>query len=542
MNIKIERPILIGGLGLAASLWMFDVFRHSPLDNPLVIGAIAVGSGVWFWRSRSGQVPNFAESFPTSVDRTRVEQALAEVQTWIDVLATESASDLSNSSDTPADTPANPASDQSTQPLSSSILELQEQRVHLSQELDRQTLSLAIAGNKATGKTTLVEYLQSAWAADQLRLQSIAEISGLLGDGDGDALSPEVLSQLETADLALFVVSGDITDSEFQCLQTLVASGQKFLLVFNKQDQYLPLDRALIAQRLQARLKDLNLDSEVVAIATAPNPIKVRKHQPDGQVKEWMEQPKPETDPLIDKLTQVFQADVQPLIWATVLRQSRRLKQSVRRALNQVRRQRAMPVIDQLQWVAAATAFANPLPSLDLLATAAINAQLVMDLGGIYGQKFSLDQAKAASGTLAKLMVKLGLVELSTQALSAVLKSHAITYVAGGFLQGVSAAYLTRLAGLTLIEYFEEQSLSEQNQGNVNLSLQGIGQKLQTIFQQTRQGFLLQSLVRQALRRLTPDAPTPPTLALPEGQGKPLQLSRQTVKESVALEVQNVRS
>ncbi|MCG8364727.1 MAG: hypothetical protein MJA27_15545, partial [Pseudanabaenales cyanobacterium] len=161
MNIKIERPILIGGLGLAASLWMFDVFRHSPLDNPLVIGAIAVGSGVWFWRSRSGQVPNFAESFPTSVDRTRVEQALAEVQTWIDVLATESASDLSNSSDTPADTPANPASDQSTQPLSSSILELQEQRVHLSQELDRQTLSLAIAGNKATGKTTLVEYLQS---------------------------------------------------------------------------------------------------------------------------------------------------------------------------------------------------------------------------------------------------------------------------------------------------------------------------------------------------------------------------------------------
>ena len=542
MNIKIERPILIGGLGLAASLWMFDVFRHSPLDNPLVIGAIAICSGVWFWRSRSGQVPNFAASFPTSVDRTRVEQALAEVQTWIDVLATESASDLSNSSDTPVDTPTNPASDQSTQPLSSAILELQEQRVHLSQELDRQTLSLVIAGNKATGKTALVEYLQSAWAADQPRLQSIAEISGLLGDGDGNAFSPEVLSQLETADLALFVVSGDITDSEFQCLQTLAASGQKFLLVFNKQDQYLPLDRALIAQRLQARLKDLNLDSEVVAIATAPNPIKVRKHQTDGQVKEWMEQPKPETDPLIDKLTQVFQADVQPFIWATVLRQSRRLKQSVRRALNQVRRQRAMPVIDQLQWVAAATAFANPLPSLDLLATAAINAQLVMDLGGIYGQKFSLDQAKAASGTLAKLMVKLGLVELSTQALSAVLKSHAITYVAGGFLQGVSAAYLTRLAGLTLIEYFEEQSLSEQTQGNVNLSLQGIGQKLQTIFQQTRQGSLLQSLVRQALRRLTPDAPTPPTLALPEGQGKPLQLSRQTVKESVTLEVQNVRS
>ena len=537
----VKRPILIGGLGLAASLWMFDLFRHSPLDNPLVIGAIAVGSGVWFWRGRSGKSPNFAESFPTSVDRSMVEQALADVQTWIDILATESASDAPSAPNI-LPPPADDSSELSNPSLSSPILELQEQRNHLSQELDRQTLSLAVAGNKATGKTALIDHLQAGWAANQPRLHSIDEISDLLGDVDGEALSPEALSQLEAADLALFVVSGDLTDSEFQCLQTLAASGQKFLLVFNKQDQYIPLDRALITQRLQARLPDLAPDSEVFAIATAPNPIKVRKHQPDGQVQEWMEQPEPDTDYLTEKLTQVMQADAPPLVCATVLRQSRRLKQSVRRALNQVRRKRAMPVIEQLQWVAAATAFANPLPSLDLLATAAINAQLVMDLGEIHGQKFSLDQAKAAAGTLAKLMVKLGLVELSTQALSAVLKSHAMTYVAGGFLQGVSAAYLTRLAGLTLIEYFEEQSLSGPTQGNANVSLEGIGQKLQTIFQQTRQGSLLQSLVRQALGRLTPDAPTPPTLSLPEGQGQPLQLSRQPVKESVALEVQNVRS
>ncbi|MDJ0706351.1 MAG: DUF697 domain-containing protein [Leptolyngbyaceae cyanobacterium MO_188.B28] len=538
-----KRPILIGGLGLAASFWMFDVFRHSPLDNPLVLGAIAIGSGVWFWRGRSGKTPNFAESFPNSVDRPMVEEALAEVQALIDVLAAENAPDTPPSDSDALSTPEDVVSDPSDQLLPSPILKLQEQRLHLSQELDRQTLSLAVAGNKATGKTALIKHLQTVWTADQPRLSSIDEISGLLGDVDGEALSPEALSKVEAADLALFVVNGDLTDSEFQCLQTLAAAGQTFILIFNKQDQYIPLDRGLIAKRLESRLANLAVDAEVFAISTAPNPIKVRKHLPDGQVQEWMEQPDPETDCLTDKLTQVLQADTQPLVCATVLRQSRRLKQSVRKALNGMLRKRATPVIEQLQWVAAATAFANPLPSVDLLATAAINGQLVMDLGKIYGQKFSIDQAKAAAGTLAKVMVQLGLVELSTQALSAVLKSHAMTYAAGGFLQGVSAAYLTRLAGLTLIEYFEEQSLSGQAEGNANISLEGIGQKLQTIFQQTRQGSLLQSLVRQALGRLMPDAPTPPTLALPEGQGKPLQLTRQQpVKESVALEVQNTRN
>jgi uncharacterized protein (DUF697 family) len=67
--------------------------------------------------------------------------------------------------------------------------------------------------------------------------------------------------------------------------------------------------------------------------------------------------------------------------------------------LNQVRRDRALPIIEQYQWIAAAAAFANPVPALDLLATAAISAQVVSDLGAIYQQKFSLQQAQAAAKT-----------------------------------------------------------------------------------------------------------------------------------------------
>ena len=109
-----------------------------------------------------------------------------------------------------------------------------------------------------------------------------------------------------------------------------------------------------------------------------------------------------------------------------------------------------------------------------------------------------MDQAKAAAGTIAELTVKLGLVELASQALGTVLKSHVTTYLAGGAVQGISAAYLTRLAGLTLIDYFEEQSLLDTTE----LNFEGLGSRLQTLFQQARQSLALKDFVTQALPHL----------------------------------------
>lgn len=97
-------------------------------------------------------------------------------------------------------------------------------------------------------------------------------------------------------------------------------------------------------------------------------------------------------------------------------------------------------------------------------------------------------------------MVKLGLVEMASQAITPILKSHALTYVAGGTLQGISAAYLTRLAGLSLVEYFEEQSQS----ASTTFQLDRLIQKLKAVFQDNQRSAFLQTLVKQGISRLTP--------------------------------------
>jgi uncharacterized protein YidB (DUF937 family) len=66
---------------------------------------------------------------------------------------------------------------------------------------------------------------------------------------------------------------------------------------------------------------------------------------------------------------------------------------------------------------------------------------------------WSLEQLQAAALQLAKAALSLGVVEWSGQALAAVVRLHAATWLVGGALQALSAAYLTRVVGRAMADY-----------------------------------------------------------------------------------------
>jgi uncharacterized protein (DUF697 family) len=234
-----------------------------------------------------------------------------------------------------------------------------------------------------------------------------------------------------------------------------------------------------------------------------------------------METTAPELGQLQKEIAEDIVAHTTNLVAATTLRQLQALRQTIQTDVNALRRQQAMPLVEQLQWVAGAAAFANPVPTLDLLATVAINGQLIMDLGKVYGFNLSMEEAKTAAGTLASLTVKLGLVELTSQLLTTILKSHFATYVAGGVIQGMSAAYLTRMAGISLIEYFEAAALAGTT---TSLSWGAISQRLQAAIQQNGQTTMLKALVKQGIDILKPAANS---AQLPSPQGNAVDLAAQ---------------
>ena len=482
MAITLQRPILIGGLGLTASIWLLDSLGASVVglgDN--LVWAIALGSGIWWMRHRRSPMVE-----PTTLpkDRPAVEAAIQSAIALIDQLEAE-------------------LEQEATAATPGIVDHLRSQLEHLQGELDRSTLRLAIVGEAAVGKTAIAQQLTQQW----LPHAGGADLSAAISEVSSQAIALEGSeSALNDADLVLLVTPGDLTESSYQALVGYATAGQRVLVAFNKQDQY-PLDeRSLLLHQVRQRVAAYVPSADVVAIAAEPAAMKVRKHLEDGTVQESWQQSEADLASLSQTLTSLIPQG-RSLVLATVARQVQQVRVATLAELNRYRRQRAMPLIEQAQWIAGAAAFANPVPSLDLLATAAVNAQLVLDLGKVYQQSFSMEQAKAVAGTMAKLMVQMGVVELSTQAIAPLLKTHALTFAAGGALQGMSAAYLTRLAGLSLVDYFQAQSIVDPSDRTpFSLQPEALKQRLNDVFQQMQPLGQVRALVDQGLRRLAPTA------------------------------------
>ncbi len=468
---KLKRPILVGGVGLSFTLWMLESWHHKlmQLGEFSLLSLLAIGAGLWLIKPWSTK-PTNQQLDEMAIDRVMVENTIAQSAYAIDKLH-EVAGDCGEA-------------------LEKAAL-LKENIPQLYSELDREEIKLTVTGGKSVGKTTLIEILR------QQNLPSVecVETLPLFIQGNFDTA---VLEDAVKSDLVLFLTNGDLTETQFQSLEQLQAENQPLMLVYNKQDQYLPDQRASVLLSLKQRIGE-----NVVATAASPQPIKIRKHLEDNSVQEWMEQPAPDIDNLIQQLDKIL-TQRQQLVWATTMRKAKLLKTETKSLLNGVRKLRATPIIEQYQWISAAAAFANPVPALDILATVAINAQMVIDLSRVYQQKFSLEQAKTLAGEMGSLMLKLGLVELSTKTITVILKSNALTFVAGGVVQGVSAAYLTRIAGLALIEYFQQQELCTLSGSEFNL--EKFGQSLQQVFAQNQQVVFLQSFVKQGVKRLLPES------------------------------------
>ncbi|XGW00252.1 MAG: DUF697 domain-containing protein [Leptolyngbya sp. BL-A-14] len=500
MSVNLQRPLLIGGGLLALGVGSLELLHHVVGEWGLYAVFALLGAAGVHWLHKHGD-RTLKPQKPLVFDAATVQRTLTEVKQVITHLAAE----VQNPVEKVACIEAVPR-----------VSRLQSQVTQLTQDLDRSDLRFAVMGAKGCGKTALIQYLQSALGDSALARVQFNEVPSFTATTtSGLTADLLALQQAIAADLVLFIVTGDITESELQTLKR-IATHKRTVLVFNKVDQFLPSDRQTVLEQLRLQVGGVLTNADVVTIATAPNPIKVRQHQPDGAINEWLEDQLPQMVELTQRLEQILAQERQQLVLASSLNHAIALKTQAKTVLNDVRRTRAMPVVEQFQWIAAGTAFASPLPTLDVLATAAINAQMILDLGTLYRQKFSLQQAQKMATTLGSLMLKLGLVELSTQTVAGLLKVNALTYVAGGCIQGVSAAYLTRIVGLSLIEYFDAQEPNLTLTEASPLAIERFSQIVQSVFQKNHQLAFLQDFVWQATERVisltSTQKPSEPTL------------------------------
>merc|ERR1712178_640913 len=95
------------------------------------------------------------------------------------------------------------------------------------------------------------------------------------------------------------------------------------------------------------------------------------------------------------------------------------------------RRKRGEKVVEKFQWIGAGVIAATPIPVVDVLATAAVNAQMVIEIGKIYGCELNLERGQELAMSLAKTLASLGIVEGVIKLISTALQLNVATFIIG---------------------------------------------------------------------------------------------------------------
>lgn len=355
--------------------------------------------------------------------------------------------------------------------------------------LQKGNLQIMVFGTGSAGKTSLINALigemkgevaatmGTTTAGETYRLVLpgvkrellISDTPGILEMGVAGQAREQLARQLATkGDLLLFVVDGDLRQSEFQAMADLARMGKRSLLVFNKIDLYPEAEKNHILHQLRERARELMPPQDVLAIAANPQPVEL----PDGRIVE----PEPEILPLLKHLATVLRAEGADLLADNILLQSQRLGEEARHLLDDQRRRQGEKVIERYQWIGAGVIAVTPLPVVDMLATAAVNAQMVVEIGRIYGCELNSERGKELALSLGRTLVSLGVVKGAIELFAQLLQMNVATYLVGKGIQGVTAAYLTRIAGKSFMEYFRHNQdwgdggMAEVVQRQFNLS------------------------------------------------------------------------
>ncbi len=369
-------------------------------------------------------------------------------------------------------------------------------------DLERREFKIIVFGKGSAGKTSLINSLvgqvigkvNPSMGTTKIGISYRIHLKGLsnkvlITDTPGiSEMGPRgekrgiLAKQLSMqSDLLLFVVDNDLSQSEYQFLRFINNIGKKVLLIFNKADLYPKKDKTKILNNLKNKAKKLTFVEDV--ILTAVNP----------QNKQLKRNLSVDINILIEKIVMIIEAEGQELITRNILIKSQYLEKEVSQVIDNERNKQSNRIINQYQWMTAGIVLVNPLPFFDMLVTAAVNTQMIVEIGKTYECKLSSDEGKELALSLGKTLIGLQITKGAVEILGKILQLNISSYLVGKVLQSVTVAYLTRIAGQSFIEYFYY---------NQSWGKGGIEEVVQRNFQLNKQEMFLKTFVEDAILKI----------------------------------------
>ena len=272
---------------------------------------------------------------------------------------------------------------------------------------------------------------------------------------DGEARERMAHEVSQRSDLVLFVIDGDMTDSEYSALQGLAKEHRPLLLVLNKCDRYTAAQREELRQSLLARLEGVILPANLVEVSADPAPRIYIQADAEGRETETERASPPDVTALKERIWEILEAEGKTLAALNASLFAGDLSDKVGMRVLAVRRQLGEKVIRNYSLFKGVAVAINPVPVADLASAVAVDVSMVAHLSEVYGLPMTSSQSgsliKTISGQLLLLMGATWLVHLVSSLLKAGSAGLSTVLTAGA--QGAVAYYSTYVVGRAAEQY-----------------------------------------------------------------------------------------
>jgi uncharacterized protein (DUF697 family)/GTP-binding protein EngB required for normal cell division len=272
---------------------------------------------------------------------------------------------------------------------------------------------------------------------------------------DRERLAREVASR---SDLVLFVVDGDLTDTEIEALRSIVELHRPILLILNKADRYSRDEREALLASLRRHSVGLVDPRNLVSAAADPAVQQVIYVDEAGN-ETWDERrPPPDISAVKERLWSILEAEGKTLAALNASLFAGRLSDQVGQRVLAARRTLGQRVIRSYCVGKGVAVAINPVPVADLVAAAVVDVSMITHLSKLYGLPLSRSEAGELIKTIGAQMLLLMGTVWAVHFVSSALKlgTGGLSAVVTGGAQGAVAYYSTYVVGQVAERYLAQ--------------------------------------------------------------------------------------
>ena len=301
----------------------------------------------------------------------------------------------------------------------------------------------------------------------------------------GEEREKTTILEASNSDLILFVLDQDINKYENYLIQELIKIGKKIIIVLNKCDLRSRDDNNLIKENIISITSARKNNISVVQTIAIPQTSHYQKSDAINIG--------PEVGSLFREIIEILDKNGEELLADNILFRSNKLGIKSKNFIQEQRYLMSNKIINKYIWITGGVILVNPLPALDFLTATSVNVQMILELSKIYEIKLTKKNAIDLSKSLISTLAKLGILKGGFSIISPVLSTSLTKIILSKSIQSITAAWLLKIVGLSLIEYFK----NGQNWGEA-----GIQEVVDKIYKLSTREEILNNFVKEAISKI----------------------------------------